>query len=124
MSFRNVIYFSLYNNFKIIVILLWKRKFHPIGKRKLLKTTYWHFYLHIRAGQPVKILEKEKTTNIQLKEIIVSNYILRVFLAVECKSPITTTSTTLVVNKVCFWPSASPKKELKKSIVSLSVLSH
>lgn len=61
----------------------------------------------------MKILEKEKTTNIQLKEIIVSNYILSVLFALESKSPIITTISTMV-NKVCLWSSDLPKKELKK----------
>lgn len=67
MSFRNFFFnFSLYNNSNI-VILLWKTKFHLMGKRKLLKATDWHLYLHLRTGQPVKILEKEKTAFSQKK---------------------------------------------------------
>lgn len=59
-------FFSLRNNFNI-VILPWKIKFHLTGKRKLLKVTDWHLYLHIRTSQPLKILEKEKTTFSQKK---------------------------------------------------------
>lgn len=106
-------YLFLYSNFNIIFVLLWGKNILSYRKDKTPEDHLWHLYLHIRTGQPVKILEKEKTTNIQLKEIIVSNYILSVSFALESKSPIITTSTTMV-NKICLWSSDLPKKELKK----------
>lgn len=106
-------YLFLYSNFNIIFVLLWGKNILSYRKDKTPEDHLWHLYLHIRTGQPVKILEKEKTTNIQLKEIIVSNYILSVLFALESKNPIITTSTTMV-NKICLWSSDLPKKELKK----------